>query len=193
MPLITDVGDWERMTVRTVNGVATEVDYHAHDDKGSGLVSILSLWHLSDYSFNRTIPYSQALKFDNGQRPVGYVARGSHGFWATAGTFTYVNAVVFKLKDVTADGGVAWDTRDSLVTFNYPDTFSGSLDWLNYQGDWGNVGQTSCWWHVFYSECEVSTGPSGPLRADVLGASNAKVAAKTSSGSSFSMSGPLSV
>lgn len=25
-----DVGDWERMAVRTVNGTATQVDYHAH-------------------------------------------------------------------------------------------------------------------------------------------------------------------
>ena len=193
MLFIADVGDWERMTVRTVNGVATEVDYHAHDDTGSGFVSILSLCHFSDYSINRTIPWSQVIKFDNGQRPVGYVAKGSHGFWATAGTFTYVNAVVFKLQDVTADGGVAWDTRDSLVTFNYPDTFSGTLDWLNYKGDWGNVGETDCWWYTFYNECQVTAGPSGPLRADVLGASNVKVAAKTGTTSLFSMSGPLSV
>ena len=192
MPFIVDVGDWEHMTVRTVNGVATEVDYHAHGDTGSGFVSTPSLWHFSDCPFNRTIPWSQVLTFDDGQRPVGYVAKGSHGFWATAGTFTYVNAVVFKLQDVTADGGVAWDTRDSLVTFNYPDTFSGSQDWLNFQGDWGNVGQTNCWWHVFYNECRVSAGPPGPLRPDVLGASNARVAAKSTS-SLFSMSGSLSV
>lgn len=35
---VADVGDWERVTVRTVNGVATQVDYHAHSDKGSGYV-----------------------------------------------------------------------------------------------------------------------------------------------------------
>jgi len=34
----SDVGDWERITVRTVNGVATQVDYHAHSGTGSGYV-----------------------------------------------------------------------------------------------------------------------------------------------------------
>ncbi|GLB41912.1 putative vacuolar protein sorting-associated protein 62 [Lyophyllum shimeji] len=163
------VGDWERMTVRTVNGVATQIDYHAHGDTGSG-----------------TIPWSQALKFDNDQRPVGYVAKGSHGFWATAGTFTYVNAVVFKLQDLTSDGGVAWDTKNSLVTLAYPDTYSGSLDWLNYKGAWGNLGTTNCWWYVFHDECKIVTGPTGPLRPDVLGAPKTTLPAKDK------MQGPLS-
>ncbi|KAG5647808.1 hypothetical protein DXG03_007730 [Asterophora parasitica] len=148
------VGDWERITVRTVNGVATSVDYHAHGGTGSG-----------------TIPWAQVRKFDNNQRPVAYVAKGSHGFWSGPGTFTYVNAVVFKLQDETSDGGVAWDTKDSLVNLRYPDSYSGNLDWLNYKGAWGNIGQTNCWWYVFHNECEIVTGPGGPLRDDVLGAS----------------------
>ncbi|KAF5383689.1 hypothetical protein D9615_003621 [Tricholomella constricta] len=164
------VGDWERMTVRTVNGVATQVDYHAHGDTGSG-----------------TLPWSQIKKFDNDQRPVGYVARGSHGFWATAGTFTYVNAVVFQLQDVTSDGGVAWDTKDSLINLAYPESYSGNFDWLNYKGAWGNIGATNCWWYIFYNECQVVSGPGGPLRSDVLGA--AKLA---SSPSKENMAGPLS-
>lgn len=164
-----DVGDWERMTVRTVNGVATQVDYHAHGATGSG-----------------TIPWSQVAKFDNGQRPVGWVAKGSHGFWASAGTFTYVNAVVLKLQDITSNGGVAWDTRDSLVSFRYPDSYTGAQSWLNYKGYWGNIGQTNCWWYVFHKECEIVTGPDGPVRAEVLGA------ATFSSISEESMQGTLS-
>lgn len=147
------VGDWERIAVRTVNGTATQVDYHAHSDTGAG-----------------TIPWDKVVKFDNDQRPVGYVAAGSHGFWATPGTFTYVDAVIFKLQDVTSDGGVQWDTRDDLVTINYPDTYTGDLAWLNYKGAWGNVGSTSCWWHFIYKECELVDGPPGPLRDDVEGA-----------------------
>lgn len=147
------VGDWERLTVRTVNGTATSVDYHAHGDTGSG-----------------TLPWDKVKKFDNDQRPVGYVADGSHGFWSSAGTFTYVNAVIFKLQDKTGDDGVAWDTRDSLVTINYPDTYSGDLSWLNYKGRWGNKGSDDCWWHFIYDECELITGPNGPLRDNVLGA-----------------------
>ncbi|KAL0580567.1 hypothetical protein V5O48_001480 [Marasmius crinis-equi] len=147
------VGDWERLAVRTVNGVATQVDYHAHSDTGS------------------TVPFDQAPKFDNGQRPAAYVAKGSHGIWQTADTHTYVDVVIFKLQDITGDGGVQWDTRDSLVVYNYPDTFSGDQDWLNYKGAYGNKGQTDCWWHFIYDECEVVTGPIGPYRPDVLGAS----------------------
>ncbi|KAG6864131.1 hypothetical protein C0991_012234 [Blastosporella zonata] len=168
------VGDWERMAVRTVNGTATAVDYHAHSDDGSG-----------------TIPWAKVVKFDGGQRPVGYVAKGSHGFWATAGTFTYVDAVVFKLQDLTSDGGVYWDIKDSLVAFAYPGTFSGALDWLNYKGLWGNVGETGCWWYVFYKECKIVTGPDGPYRTDVLGA--AKVAQGVATPSEDKMKGPLSV
>ena len=85
-----DVGDWERLAVRTVNGEATQVDYHAHSNTGS------------------TVLFSQAPKFDNNSRPVAYVAKGSHGIWETAATHTYVDAVIFKLQDLTSDGGVYW-------------------------------------------------------------------------------------
>jgi hypothetical protein len=169
------------MTVRTVDGVATSVDYHAHDNYGSG-----------------TIPYGQVPKFspsspndaptptpsDPNARPVAYVAAGSHGMWSTPGTFTYVNAVVFKLQDQTSDGGVYWDTGagngNSLVSIDYPPPASGgykeNMGWLNYLGLWGNKGTTNCWWHVFYQECELTTGPNGPARDDVIGKD---IAAKT--------------
>ncbi|KAG7100149.1 hypothetical protein E1B28_001928 [Marasmius oreades] len=146
------VGDWERLAVRTVNGEATQVDYHAHSDTGS------------------TVPFSEAPKFDNGARPIAYIAKGSHGIWETADTHTYVDAVIFKLQDLTSDDGVYWDTRDSLVTYNFPDTFSGPDDWLNYKGVYGNKGTTDCWWHIFYDECAITTGPPGPYRTDVMGA-----------------------
>ncbi|KAJ8091053.1 hypothetical protein PM082_024661 [Marasmius tenuissimus] len=176
------VGDWERLAVRTVNGVATQVDYHAHGGTGDA---------------GSTVPFDQALKFDNGQRPAAYVAKGSHGIWQTVGTHTYVDVVIFQLQDITGDGGLQWDTRDSLVVYNYPDTFSGDQDWLNYKGVWGNKGSTSCWWYSIYNECEVITGPSGPYRSDVLGASFAASAGDDRSVTShdpakWDMSGPFS-
>ncbi|KAG8827579.1 Vacuolar protein sorting-associated protein 62 [Serendipita sp. 399] len=176
------VGDWERVTVRTVNGVATSVDYHAHGDTGSG-----------------TIPWAQTPKFspsspnspptttnpDPNARPVAYVSNGSHGFWVSAGTFTYVNAVVFQLQDITSDGGVYWDTQNSLTTLNYPDTYSGDQNWLNYAGAWGNKAVKNCWWSVFYDECKLVAGPIGPVRSDVLGSAKLTTGAlleKTSMG-----------
>ncbi|KAJ7590671.1 hypothetical protein C8J56DRAFT_539397 [Mycena floridula] len=166
VPLVGEVGDhvgdWERMAVRTVNGVATEVDYNAHGDTGSG-----------------TIPWDEAPKFDGDSRPIGYVAKGSHGFWSTPAAHTYVNAVIFKLQDLTADGGVLWDIKDSITPLAYPDTYVGSTEWLNYAGAWGNQGETSCWWHIFYDECEIVSGPTGPLRPDVLGSTDVLLVSTT--------------
>jgi len=186
------VGDWERITIRTVNGVATQIDYHAHDDYGSGVIPWAQVPKFSPSSPNDPANPNCT---DPNARPIAYIANGSHGFWSSVGTFTYVNAVVFKLQDQTSDGGVYWDTQNSLTTINYPDTYSGSLGWLNYLGDWGNKGQTNCWWHVFYSECELEDGPNGPVRADVEGATDLKVALKNSTvGSNLKskMTAPLS-
>ncbi|CAG7853035.1 SubName: Full=Uncharacterized protein {ECO:0000313/EMBL:CCA75388.1} [Serendipita indica DSM 11827] len=186
------VGDWERITIRTVNGVATSIDYHAHDDKGSG-----------------TIPYAQAPKFspsspssnpdpnnsDSNARPVAYVAQGSHGMWSSAGTFTYIDAVVLKLQDSTSDNGVYWDTQNNLVTINYPDTYSDSLAWLNYKGSWGNKGSTNCWWYFIYKQCELVSGPNGPLRDDVVGSRAKTVQGSRAASSLFdkaNMKGTLS-
>ena len=108
-------------------------------------------------AFRSTIPWGQVITFDDSKRPVGYVAKGSHGLWATAGTFTYVDAVIFQLKDETGNGGVAWDTKDSIVPMSYPDLYSGLFDWLNFRGIWGNKGDDSCWWHFIYPEVGLST------------------------------------
>ncbi|KAG8866345.1 Vacuolar protein sorting-associated protein 62, partial [Serendipita sp. 405] len=168
------VGDWERVTVRTVNGVATSVDYHAHGDTGSGTVA----WAQTP-KFSSTSPNSPptTTSSDPNARPVAYVSSGSHGFWSSAGTFIYVNAVVFQLQDVTSDGGVYWDTQNSLTTINYPDTYSGSLSWLNYAGAWGNKEVNNCWWHVFHDECKLVAGPIGPVRSDVLGSAKSTTGA----------------
>ena len=94
--------------------------------------------------------------------------------WSSAGTFTYVNAGVFKLQDATSDSGIHWDSKDSIVSLLYPDSFSGDLGWLNFKGQWGNKGTTKCWWHAIYSECEIVDGPDGIVRDDVLSAASVR-------------------
>jgi hypothetical protein len=195
--MFTDVGDWERITIRTVNGTATQIDYHAHSDSGSGVIPYAQAPKFSPSSPNDPPNYNST---DPDARPIVYVAAGSHGMWSSAGTFTYVNAVIFQLQDVTSDGGVYWDTQDSLTTINYPDNYTDSLAWLNFQGDWGNAGSTSCWWHFIYSECELIDGPNGPLRSDVEGATTIQMVVPASQANSAStsrgvtvMSGSLSV
>ncbi|KAH8834713.1 hypothetical protein DL96DRAFT_1571487 [Flagelloscypha sp. PMI_526] len=149
------VGDWERMMVRTVDGVATHVDYHAHANTAS------------------TIPWEFAPKFDGGRRPIGYIAQGSHGIWEVVGAHNYVHGRVLgqniNLDDITDDGGIHWDTRDSIVALQYPGTYGGNLSWLNFKGKWGNEGFTNCWWFVIYPNCKLSDGPFGPYRDDMAG------------------------
>jgi len=120
--------------------------------------------------------------------------------WASAGTFTYVNAVVFKLQDATSDSGVHWDSKDSIVPLLYPDSYSGDLAWLNFKGAWGNKGTTKCWWHAIFSDCEIVDGPGGPVRDDVFNAASIRSLGRVRTASNvkrvsptFQMTGPLSV
>jgi hypothetical protein len=141
------------------------VDYHSHEGAGSGTL----LWAKAP-KFSPSSPNgpSDPNNPDPNARPVAYVAEGSHGMWSGAGTFTFFNGLIFKLQDVTSDGGVYWDTQDSLTPINWPDLYSGSLDWLNYRGRWGNEGDDTCWWYELYPACDLVTGPPGPMRPEVF-------------------------
>jgi hypothetical protein len=86
--------------------------------------------------------------------------------WPGVGNFTYFDAKVFKLQDVTSDDGVYWDTQDNLTVINYPDLHSGSLNWLNYKGHWGN--KVNCWQEGKHDVCDTDSGPEGPLRPELL-------------------------
>jgi hypothetical protein len=105
---------------------------------------------------------------DPNARPVAYVALGTHSLYSSAGKFTYRNDVLFKLEDVTSDGGVYWDTHGNLTAVNMYDSFTGSLNWINYQGDWGNKGSHKCWKEGTRKVCDLVDGPIGPLRMDRL-------------------------
>jgi hypothetical protein len=135
---------------------------------------------------------------DDNARSIVYVAFGSHGMWSSVGNFSTVP--VLSLLDQTSDGGVYWDTQNSLTTINYPDNYSGNFSWLNYHGVWGNKGNSGCWWHGFAQMCDVADGPRGPLRPELEGAANIGRAVAQSeanptltSRDKTDMSGPLSV
>ncbi|KAG8794095.1 Vacuolar protein sorting-associated protein 62 [Ceratobasidium sp. 428] len=156
------IGDWERMTVRTVNGAAISVDYNAHaSGNGAG-----------------TKRWVDVLKPPGEDRPLGYVADGSHGVWPEPGTWVYEDFIIVQLKDETADGGPTWHAKDNIYAIEYlPNaTYTGDQAWVNYQGFWGNIGQTDCWW---YSIVKVNLPAIGrakgqlsrPYRQDVLAAS----------------------
>ncbi|KAF8606842.1 hypothetical protein BDV93DRAFT_520464 [Ceratobasidium sp. AG-I] len=170
------IGDWERMTVRTLNGVAISADYNAHSSgNGAG-----------------TKPWSDVLKPSGEDRPLGYVASGSHGVWPGPGTWVYEDIIIYQLKDETADGGPTWNAKDNIYPIEYlsNSAYTGDQAWLNFQGAWGNKGATNCWWYAIVKTCTLSNGPGGPYRPDVFTAS---LVGPSEMQSKFSdMKGPLS-
>ncbi|KAI9335011.1 hypothetical protein DFJ73DRAFT_663451 [Zopfochytrium polystomum] len=158
------VGDWEHIMVRTLNGAAVSVDYNAHSG-GAGEGSLKA--------DDPRITWS-------GTHPVAYAALGSHGLWPTAGSNVYKTiAGVYKLVDECGDGA-EWQTWNNVTTINYRQAagYTGSLSWLNYNGHYGNVGDSTCWFHSLVGECKFSDGPGHPNRdmtgppAQVLAAPN---------------------
>jgi hypothetical protein len=94
--------------------------------------------------------------------------------WSSVGEFTYLNALVFTLQDVTSDDGVHWDTQGNLTAISYPDSYSGSLNWLNYKGNWGNKAFNNCWKWASRDVCSMDTGPTGPLQSDAMNPKHTK-------------------
>lgn len=79
-------------------------------------------------------------KPDGQDRPVGYIAEGSHGVWPTAGSNVYEDVrnhlwllpriyllllipfnqiLVYQLTDETADGGKTWEAKDNVLPITY--------------------------------------------------------------------------
>ncbi|KDN45374.1 hypothetical protein RSAG8_04961, partial [Rhizoctonia solani AG-8 WAC10335] len=172
------IGDWERMTVRTLNGVATSADYNAHSSgDGAG-----------------PRPWADVLKPSGEDRPLGYVASGSHGVWPGPGSWVYQDIIIYQLKDETSDGGPIWNAKDNVYPIEYlpSGTYSGDQAWVNFQGAWGNKGQTNCWWYKIVKTCPLSNGPGGPYRPDVLTAAFAEAGNSAMLSKYSDMKGPLS-
>ncbi|KAI9363911.1 hypothetical protein DFJ73DRAFT_939141, partial [Zopfochytrium polystomum] len=159
------VGDWEHIVVRTVNGNAVSVDFSAHSS-GSGL---------------GTLSVADSRLAWSGSHPVGYTALGSHGIWPQTGSNTYKTiAGIYKLTDETGNGA-QWETWNNVYAVDYlrGGGYTGAQAWLNYNGHFGNPGDTSCWFYSLVGECKFSEGPDHPNRdmtgppAQVLAAPNA--------------------
>jgi len=141
------------------------------------------IWRLT----RRTVRWEDVPKVDD--RPVAYVAAGSHGVWSTPGRHVYadvrnhcweprqcpsadeqlLNAI--KLIDETDDKGPIWDTRSHVVPIQWwhgPHNgsrvqHSGSLGWMNFRGRWGNLGDRG-WLNKILPASYVVDAPSGPNR-----------------------------
>lgn len=97
--LTSDVTDWERLRVRTVNGTARSADFSewqraaAYKRAGSHLscrkrsVKLTSDTHSGGAFSAGTYRWSDIERL--GDRPIAYVASGSHGVWPTPGKHVY--------------------------------------------------------------------------------------------------------
>ncbi|KUI73510.1 Putative vacuolar protein sorting-associated protein TDA6 [Cytospora mali] len=154
------VGDWEHAMIRFVNSEPYAIYLSEH---GAG----------SAYYWN-------VMNF-NGDRPITYVANGSHANYATAGSQEYTIALGI-VTDVT-NAGYAWDMTQNYRGYWY-DVSSGEFSiaggastrgteeddetatatWLLWEGHWGDeqypVGQDAQ--YCLFDECKYTSGPTGP-------------------------------
>lgn len=143
------VGDWERVTLRLVDGRPYQIS-------------------LSQHSGGQTFRYGDPAVALDGERPVVYAARGSHGLYPDARRHTYKNLPNGDTLNDDTSAGTAWDTRTALKAFTWqPDgSYTGEWAWLNYTGRWGNP-KSGC--HIVESisgECVLNDGPTGlPTRS----------------------------
>ncbi|EIW67305.1 hypothetical protein TREMEDRAFT_33600, partial [Tremella mesenterica DSM 1558] len=146
------VADWERFTVRTINGTAVSADYSDH--RGGRFSA-------------GTVRWEDVTQVEG--RPVAYAAAGSHGIWPGPGEHL---KNLFKLVDSTDDEGAIWDTKGHVVPLRWwsgPETkekiiHKHQLHWLNFRGYWGNKGERDCWWHNLIDICQLVDAPPGPNR-----------------------------
>ncbi|OXL07984.1 hypothetical protein C348_03851 [Cryptococcus neoformans Gb118] len=150
------VADWEHLRVRTVDGVPVSVDFSTHE---GGRLSA------------GTVRWEDVEKVDD--RPVAYVAMGSHGVWPEPGDHVYADlGNIFKVVDKTDDEGPIWDALDNVISARYWANaherkrvrHAGKDSWRNFKGRWGNKGEIDCWWHPIVGFCQVADAPPGPNR-----------------------------
>jgi hypothetical protein len=135
---------------------------------------------------SRTVRWEDVPKIDD--RPVAFVAAGSHGVWSTPGHHVYADVSqplvsfyvhsahkqllnVIKLIDETDDKGPIWDTKSHVIPIQWwhsPSNgsriqHSGPLAWMNFRGRWGNLGDRG-WLNKILPASYVVDAPTGPNR-----------------------------
>ncbi|RSH81992.1 Vacuolar protein sorting-associated protein 62 [Apiotrichum porosum] len=109
------VVDWEHLRIRTVNGTAESADFDTH----------------SGGKFSAgTYRWQEIERFND--RPVAYIAMGSHGMWPVPGKHVYAQLLnLWQLYDITDDNGAIWDTHGRVVPiqfWNGPDKAEKMMD-----------------------------------------------------------------
>lgn len=138
------VGDWEHATIRLVDGQPSEI-------------------YLSQHSHGQTLPWGDIDIAYSGTHVEMFSAKGSHGLYPDAGRhiYRYIGNGDFLADDTSA--GTAWDTWDNLEVFDWQPIGEYALDWLNFDGRWGNAKDGCEIVEAISGECMLNGGPSGPM------------------------------
>ena len=140
------VGDWEHFTVRLQDGQPSQV-------------------FLSQHSGGQTFNWGDSQIATYNGHPVIYSAKGSHGLYSKTGNVTYLSIPNGSDLVDESNAGTAWDTWNNLqvITWQEIGSYTGDLEWLNYQGDWGNASDGCGILESLSGECILNEGPSGPM------------------------------
>jgi hypothetical protein len=127
--------DMEHITVRVIDGYSSigRVYYAAHDGEGK--------WYLPPSGDVAGYPVT------SDGRPVVYSALDSHASYPVAGNIDRG----YLPSDKTAEGGLFWDCRSSVVNLGEKTWPRSGMEWLQYSGRWGEVGEVG-----------FTKGPYGP-------------------------------
>jgi hypothetical protein len=130
------VGDWEHQMIRFVNGTPANV-------------------YLSAHSSGTAYTFAALPKASGTQRPITYIAKGTHANYATAGRQPYPIPVIGPIADSTSKGFL-WDMTKNYRGYWFDNTTKSfpvaggagsggdaqaageTASWLNFLGRWGN-------------------------------------------------------
>lgn len=156
------VADWELMTIRFADGKPAAIHVGAHKNEQSGSQFSASTYlPVRDPATGEVKWQSTVEKFAlsdflsgiggrgpwylswEGDHPIVYSAKGSHGIWAQPGPHYYMVAAGDLLSDDT-DAGTRWETWRDVRDAADP-RYANLL--YAYEGDWGNS-------HMGWSVCD---------------------------------------
>lgn len=140
------VGDWEHMTVRLVNGQASQV-------------------FLSQHANGQTFNWGDSSLAYDGTHPLVFSAKGSHGLYPDARRHIYKNLPNGDFLADDTNHGPQWDTWQNLKVIQWKPIgqFEGGNQWLNFNGRWGNVKSGCGIAESVSGECVLNDGPTGPM------------------------------
>ena len=161
--------------MRFENGLPTDLYLNAHTFGAfyTFTAGMFTFVRGKSYTLNNqtaAVIYPLTVNLVEGLHPELFVANGSHGIWGGAGRFEYARTP--RLFDATSRG-FGWRTWLNLVMVDATAaSFAGTdLQWLNFNGRWGNDDELACESYLWYGRfCGVERAPFGPGVYDASGA-----------------------